>query len=161
MKKSLNALLNALDKVGEDFEEVSDTDVRERMRDTVEKGLLDPVPGYRPPDEFGMFEPEGNTKVKAALAKFLAAAKAEAEDAGLKTRADRLRAFQAIDVESRTVTPTTSTSATTTVWSRPNQEMQQKAGREGILEFVAHPAPPLLSGLFGLRRHRDGEGNRR
>ncbi len=101
MKKSLKALLNALDKVGEDFEEVTDTAVREQMRDAVEKGLLDPVPGYQLSDAFGMFEPEGNAKVKVALAKFLTAARAEAEAAGLKTRADRLRAFQDIDVESR------------------------------------------------------------
>jgi len=99
MKKSLMALLNAMDKIAEDFEEVTDTDVREQMRDAIEKSLLQPVASYQLPDEFGMFEPEGNAKVKAALAKFIAAAEAEA--GGLKTRADRLRAFQDIDVESR------------------------------------------------------------
>ncbi|MCU0705209.1 MAG: hypothetical protein MUF18_14645 [Fimbriiglobus sp.] len=101
MKKSLKALLNALDKVAEDFEEVTDTDVREQMRDAVENALLAPVSGYQLPDEFGMFEAKGNAKVKAALAKFIAAAQVEADAAGLKTRADRLRAFQDIDVESR------------------------------------------------------------
>jgi hypothetical protein len=90
-----------MDKIAEEFEEVTDTDVREQMRDAIEKSLLDPVPGYTLPDEFGMFEPRGNAKVKAALAKFVAAAKAEAEAAGLKNRADRLRAFQDIKVESR------------------------------------------------------------
>ena len=99
MKKSLKALLNALDKVAAEFEEVTDTDVRERMREAIENAVIAPVPGYVLPDEFGMFEPEGNAKVKAALAAFIPAAKAEA--AGLKTRADRLRAFQNIDVESR------------------------------------------------------------
>jgi len=101
MKKSLKALLNALDKIAEEFDEVADTDVREDMRDAVESALLEPVPGYRLPDEFAMFEPRGNAKVKAALAKFIETAKAECEAAGLKTRADRLRAFQDIDVESR------------------------------------------------------------
>ena len=102
MKKSLKALLNALlDKVAEDFEEVTDSDVRDQMREAVEKALLDPVPGYQLPDEFGMFEAKGNAKVKAALAKFIESAGAEAKAAGLKTRADRLRAFQDIELESR------------------------------------------------------------
>ena len=101
MKKSLKALLNALDKVAEDFEEVTDTDVREQMRDAVEKAILDPVPGYRLPDEFGMFEAKGNAKIKAALAKFIESARVEVKAAGLKSRADRLRAFQDTEVESR------------------------------------------------------------
>ena len=99
MKKALKALLNALDKVSEDHQEIFDTDVREQMRDTIEKALLAPVAGYVLPDEFGMFEPQGNARVKAVLAKFIAAAKLES--AALKTREDRLRAFQDIDVETR------------------------------------------------------------
>ena len=99
MKKALKALLNALDAIAEDHEEVTDTDVRERMRDVVENMLLEPAPGYVVPDEFGMFEPDGNARVMAALLKFVAAAKAEA--AGLKTRADRLRAFQDEKLTSR------------------------------------------------------------
>jgi hypothetical protein len=46
-----------------------------------------------------MFEPEGDAKVRAALAKFIEAARVEA--AGLTTREDRLRAFQDVSVESR------------------------------------------------------------
>ena len=98
MKKSLTSLLNTLDKVAEDFEEIFDTDVREQMREAIEKSLLDPVAGYVLPDTFGMFEPKGNARVKAALVKFLAAAKIES--VGLKTHEARLRAFQAADVES-------------------------------------------------------------
>jgi hypothetical protein len=101
MKKSLKALLNALDKIAEEYDEVLDTDVREEMRQAVESALLEPVPDYQLPDEFAMFEPKGNAKVKAALAKFIASAQAECEAAGLKTRDDRLRAFQDIEVESR------------------------------------------------------------
>jgi hypothetical protein len=101
MKKSLKALLNAMDKIFEDFEELGDTAVRERMREAVEKAVLTPVAGYVLPDEFGMFEPKGDAKVKAALARFIEAAKVEVESAGLTTREDRLRAFQDLDVESR------------------------------------------------------------
>lgn len=99
MKKSLKALLNAMDKIAEEWEEITDTDVREQMRDAIEQAVLAPVAGYTLPDEFGMFEPKGNAKVKAALAKFIETARVEA--AGLKTRQDRLRAFQDLDVESR------------------------------------------------------------
>lgn len=99
MKKSLKALLNTIDKIFDEYEELGDTAVREQMREAIEKSLLAPVTGYVLPDEFGMFEPKGNAKVKAALAKFIEAAKVEA--AGLVTREDRLRAFQDLDVESR------------------------------------------------------------
>jgi hypothetical protein len=99
MRKSLKALLNAMDRIAEDFEEVGDTQVRELMREAIEKALLAPATGYVLPDEFGMFEPQGDAKVKAALAEFIEAAKVES--AGLTTREDRLRAFQDIDVESR------------------------------------------------------------
>jgi hypothetical protein len=99
MKKSLKALLNALDKIAEEHEEITDTDVREQMREAIESALLNPVKGYQIPDEFGMFEVDGNARVKAALAKFIDSARVEA--AGLTTRLERLRAFQDLDVESR------------------------------------------------------------
>jgi hypothetical protein len=101
MKKSLKRLLDALDDIAEDFGEILDTDVREEMAIAVEKALLAPVAGYALPDDFAMFEPEGNARVRAALARFIEEAKAEAGAAGLVTREDRLRAFQDLDVESR------------------------------------------------------------
>jgi hypothetical protein len=99
MKKALKVLLNAMDKVAEEHEEVGDTAVREQMREAIEKALLAPVMRYALPDDFGMFESKGNARVKAALAKFVEAAKIES--GGLTTREDRLRAFQDVDVESR------------------------------------------------------------
>jgi hypothetical protein len=99
MEKSLKALLNAMDKIFDEHEELGDTAVREQMRAAIEKALLAPVAGYVLPDEFGMYEPEGDAKVKAALARFIEAAKIES--AGLTTREDRLRAFQDGSVESR------------------------------------------------------------
>ncbi|MGL6073060.1 MAG: hypothetical protein ACRC8S_02740 [Fimbriiglobus sp.] len=100
MKKPLKALLNAMDKIAEEYEEVTDTAVREEMASAIESALLTGVAGYELPDDFGMFEPKGNAKVKVALAKFIAAALIEVEVAGLKTREDRLRAFQDDEVES-------------------------------------------------------------
>ena len=99
MENALKMLLDTLDEIARDHGDIEDTDVREQMRDAVEKSLLAPVAGYVWPDEFGMFEPDGNVRVKAALLEFVAAA--TVETAGLATRADRLRAFQNEELMSR------------------------------------------------------------
>jgi hypothetical protein len=100
MKTALKQLLNALDKIVDDGqEELMDTDVRERMHDAVYKTLVDPQPDYQLPAEFGMFSPEGNAQVRAALSKFLAHPEV-AQAKKLPTPKARLDAFQDIDVES-------------------------------------------------------------
>jgi hypothetical protein len=102
MKNALKSLLNAMDKIAEDFEEVTDTDVREQMRrDAIHKTIIEPQATYVLPDEFGMFSPEGNGKVKAALAKLIKAARAEIKKAKVATPKARMAAFQDIEVESR------------------------------------------------------------
>ena len=63
------------------------------------KTLVDLQPDYQLPDEFGMFSPEGNKKVKAILAKFFANPDV-AEAKKLPTPKERLDAFQDIEVES-------------------------------------------------------------
>jgi hypothetical protein len=99
VKKLVKALLNAMDRVYEDYPEVTDTEVRVCMRKAITDGFIDPKPGYILPDEFGMAGEEGEAKVKAALARFLAKARAQAAKAGLSTPEARLRAFQG-DVQS-------------------------------------------------------------
>ena len=100
MRKALKQLLNALDKLAEGgHDEVTDTDVRERMHDAVFKTLVEPRPDYRLPDDFGMFSPAGNKKVKAILARFFAHPEF-AEAKTLATPKARLDAFQDVEVES-------------------------------------------------------------
>jgi hypothetical protein len=99
MKKVVKALLDAMDRLSEDYPEVTDTEVRVEMRKAIKDGFIDPKPGFVLPDGFGMADDEGDAKVKAALAKFLARAAAQAEQAGLSTAEARLRSFQA-DVQS-------------------------------------------------------------
>ena len=100
MKKALKQLINAFDKLAEDgHDEVMDTDVRERMHDAVYKTLVEPQADYELPDEFGMFSPDGNKKVKAILAKFFAHPEF-AEAKKLPTPKARLDAFQDVEVES-------------------------------------------------------------
>jgi hypothetical protein len=94
MKKLVKSLLNAMDKICEDYPEVTDTEVRVNMRKAITDGFIDPQPGFVLPDEFGMADDEGDARVKAALATFLARARAWAEQASLSTAEARLRAFQ-------------------------------------------------------------------
>jgi hypothetical protein len=100
MKKALKQLINALDKMFETHEEVGDTAVREAMYEALHKSFINPVEGYTLPDEFGMFSPGGDKKVRAALVKFLAHPEVVAAGKDLKTPKERLSAFQDGDVES-------------------------------------------------------------
>lgn len=100
MKKALKQLLNGMDKmVEEGYDEVEDTDVRERMHDAIYKMLVEPVGGYQLPDEFGMFSAKGNQRVKATLTKFFNHPEFAAAQK-LPTPKARLDAFQDDDVVS-------------------------------------------------------------
>ena len=98
MKNALRNLLNELDSIAEEHEEIIDTDVRENMGDALHHAYLEPTAGYALPDDYEMEQPEGNAAIKAALMKFVAAAKAESPS--LATREARLAAFQDLEVES-------------------------------------------------------------
>jgi hypothetical protein len=100
MKKALKQLLNALDKIMEEHEEVGDTAVREFMYDAVHKSFIVPQPGYKLPDEFGMFTPEGDREVKGAIKQFLTHPELAAAAKQLETPQERLDAFQDTEVES-------------------------------------------------------------
>lgn len=100
IENELKTLLNDLDEIGEDAEEVGDTDAREKMSETISHGFLNPSDGYSIPEAFGMFSDEANKKVKAALIKFFSAVKTKIGTSGLSTPEERLNAFQDEDVES-------------------------------------------------------------
>ncbi len=96
MKEALKKLLNRLDAIARDHAEIGDTDVREQMFDAVYHGLIAREDGYELPGEFGMYAPEGNAAVRAALAEFMAKAQA----AGPGTPEGRFEAFQNAEVQS-------------------------------------------------------------
>jgi hypothetical protein len=75
MKDELKNLLDRLEDIANEHEELFDTDVREQMYEAVYHGFIVQTPGYTLPNSFGVFEPAGNAKVRAALAEFIAAAK--------------------------------------------------------------------------------------
>ena len=101
MKKLLRQLLNRLERIGETHEEVFDTDVREAMAEAVFRGFIKPERGFALPDDFAMFQPEGNRAVREALVEYITAANARAAGLGLTAFADRLAAFQDGSVESK------------------------------------------------------------
>ena len=90
----LASLLEALESIGERHPELHDTDVRERMSESIWRGFVQLQPGYALPDDFGMFTPEGNREVRTALSIFLAEVRRAWLGAGLGSSAQRLRAFQ-------------------------------------------------------------------
>jgi hypothetical protein len=100
MKKLLRRLLNRLGRIGEKYEEVYDTEVREAMGNAVFAGFIRARRNYALPDDFAMFQPEGNKAVKEALGEYIAAANARAAELGLTSFHDRLAAFQDGEVES-------------------------------------------------------------
>lgn len=100
MRTILRRLLDRLDAIGEQHEEVGDTDVREAMSAAVFDGFLRPLPGFEPPDRYAMFSVEGDQLVRQALAEFLPAAKQHAAEARLASFHQRLSAFQDGDLQS-------------------------------------------------------------
>ena len=101
MKELLKSLLNDMENIWDEHGELTDTVIRDGMREAIDRGFITPTKDYEVPDDFGMDSPEGNAKVKGALGKYIRAANAAAESAGLSTREQRLRAFQDSDVLSQ------------------------------------------------------------
>jgi hypothetical protein len=99
MEQVLAELLTNLAAVEKEHPELSDTEVEEQTTAAVHDGFLSPTEGYELPEEFGMYSPEGDRAVRAALAAFLPAARAAAEAEGLVTFHQRLAAFQGSAVE--------------------------------------------------------------
>jgi len=100
MDELLHRLLDNLEEVAGEYDEVFDSDVRERMHRAIERGWVKPVSGYVVPNEFGMFSREGNLAVRDALEHFLDAAPDAAADERLDTPQQRLDAFQNAEVTS-------------------------------------------------------------
>src|SRR5262245_35193746 len=71
VEKVLAELLERLAALEEAHDEVGDTEIRERLDDAVHHGFLIPTPGYRLPDGFAIYSPEGDQAVRDVLAWFL------------------------------------------------------------------------------------------
>jgi hypothetical protein len=98
VEKVLVELLERLAAISQDYGELQDTEVRERLDDAIHHGFLLPTPSYKLPNEFAMYSKEGNHAVHKILQWFLKAANAAADTEGLNTFHKRLAAFQNLDV---------------------------------------------------------------
>ena len=94
MQNALRKLLNEVEAIGDDHEELFDTDVREAMGEALFLAILRRDEGYVLPNEYGMFSDEGNRRVAAALGSFVVAGMVECEASKLSTFHQRLQAFQ-------------------------------------------------------------------
>ena len=71
----LKRLLDALDVIAEKDDDLTDTDVRERMYEAVYNGFIVQTPGYTLPSYYSLYKvKECNEMVRQALADFVSAA---------------------------------------------------------------------------------------
>ena len=94
MKNQLLALLEALSRIGSDHPELYDSEVREQIGDAIMESFVRAHSDFTIPNEFGMYTFGANQLVRAALAKYISDASAEARAAGIESFHDRLAAFQ-------------------------------------------------------------------
>jgi hypothetical protein len=93
VEEALRRFLARLEAIDEDHEGLGDTNVREHMGEDVLRGFLRLEPDFTPSGEYGL-GPEGNRLVGRAIARFVTAARAAAEQEGIGTFHGRLAAFQ-------------------------------------------------------------------
>lgn len=99
MDELLQTLLNRLESIGEDHEELYDTEVRQQMGNAIRDGFVRPRAGFMVPEQFGMLSDEANNKVRNAIIDYISQAKEKAAELGITRFHDRLAAFQNPDVQ--------------------------------------------------------------
>jgi len=96
MKDILKNLLDRLEAIGDDHEELFDTDVRQNMSNAIVEGFVRrrQEQDFTAPEDFGMFAEKANEVVKSAIAQYIAEASQRADEVGLHSFHDRLNAVQ-------------------------------------------------------------------
>jgi len=90
-QKVLERLLNRLEEIAEEHGELYDTECREQMSKAVFNGFIFEKENYVMPNTFGLYEDEGNAKVKEALTTYIETMLPLAKEATAK---ERLEMFQ-------------------------------------------------------------------
>jgi hypothetical protein len=104
LRDPLVRLLDALEAIGDEHEEVYDTDVRERMADAIERRLIARSDDGELSGDFGMFSDDGNRRVREAVERYLAEAVPRADALGLDERARRASVWDIETTSSRGTT---------------------------------------------------------
>jgi len=94
MEELLRRLLNELSRIGEEHEELFDSECRERMSRAVHEGFLKNRHEAELASDFGLYTDKGNQAVRAALSLYIAEANAKAAQLGINGFQARLPAFQ-------------------------------------------------------------------
>jgi len=87
-------LLEKMEVIGQQHEELFDSEVRERMGIAIMDGFVRRQHGYQIPDDLGMASEEANHAVQSSVKDYIDGANAEAELLGITKFHDRLTAFQ-------------------------------------------------------------------
>ena len=94
MEEALLQLLKELEAIGEQHEELYDSEVREIIGNAIAEGFIRRTSGYRVPDGVKMYSDSANTSVRNALVQYIADAGQAASEIGLDSFHSRLDAFQ-------------------------------------------------------------------
>jgi hypothetical protein len=89
MREPLVRLLDAMEAIGNDHEEIFDTDVRERVGDVIERSLVTQIDTVSVPADLGMFSDDGNEQLRSVLERYLTDATQIAGALGLDESARR------------------------------------------------------------------------
>jgi hypothetical protein len=100
MDELLRELLNALDIIGQEHEEIYDSECREQMGNPIFNLFIKPNENYECPDYFALYSQKANQQVEIALTNYIHNASQLAYELGLNTFHQRLAAFQDNDVRS-------------------------------------------------------------
>jgi hypothetical protein len=100
MDDLLKDLLDRLGLVGQNHEEIYDTECRDRMSTAVFDGFIRQLDDFVLPPEFGLYSPGANESVREALAIYINEANVRAAALHLISFHDRLSAFQNSQIKS-------------------------------------------------------------
>lgn len=96
----LRKLLFRLEQVGENHEEIYDTECRDRMSNAIFDGYVRRLDGFTLPSEFGLYALDANEAVREALGAYIAEANEKATALQLSSFHERLSALQNGEVKS-------------------------------------------------------------
>lgn len=98
-KERYTLFLNQLEKIAQEHDELTDTDVRERLHEVINYYFIwDNAVDSEFPSLYAMFSPEGNKAVFEAIRSFVIEASVLAENEGIKAGEERHKAIEDLEI---------------------------------------------------------------
>jgi hypothetical protein len=101
MDELLRNLLDRLQEIGQEHEEIYDTECRERMSNAILNGFIRPLNDFSLASDFGLYSSDANARVREALGTYISEANKTAKQINLCCFHARLSAFQNETVRSK------------------------------------------------------------